>query len=248
MGLIPRRSRHKTLPGPMLLRSAWLHDRLDTKESSPPRCQDIHGVLAPRQPHGLGTLVSIRRGPIGRDGPLGCWRPRLSIKLGPQALDPSRERETSLSWQMGGIGTKGSRHLADPDRWPPLIPTSPGGLKPGCIRHIARRCDMIPIRDWSLGNWVHWYDGPLESLGNRAAATRWGIRRTTESWPPGGQGGEDAQVTLVAAASRRGPGCRPIRLPETPTTGSRSRLRHALGRVPEKILFYPIDMTDSEFA
>ena len=53
--LVPRRSRHRPLPGPMPPRSPWSHDQLDTKALSPPRYQGIHAVSVARRRHDLGT-------------------------------------------------------------------------------------------------------------------------------------------------------------------------------------------------
>lgn len=107
---------------------------------------------------------------------------------------------------------------------------------------------MIPVRDRSPGNWVYWCDGSLESYGKSHRGDPIGI----SAGPPGdghkeGRGGEEACFTRwppLADAGRdvaRFP-------PDTSVTGSRSWPRRARGRITEKILFYPIDMTDSKFA
>ena len=211
--LVPRRSRQGPLPGPMPPRSPWSRDQLDTKAISPPRRQGIHAVSVARRPHGLGTSVSPRRGPTGRDDPLGYWEPRPPIELGPQPIDPPRERVTSPYWRTGRIGTKGSSRLADTDRPSPLKPTSPGGLRQRRIQYVGRRCAMIAVRDRSPGNWVYWCDGSLESSGNRAEATRW-----ISAGPPGDGHQEGRGVRRPASPDCRRSPTRAGMSPDPPQT------------------------------
>ena len=137
-----------------------------------PRRQGPHAVSVPRRPDGLGTSVSRTTGarPAGMT-PLDTWVSLgLAIELGPQAIDPPREQRPRAAfgeWAASRPRDQGGHAQAAWTGRSTLEPTSPGGLRQRCIRHVARRFAMIPVSLTDpMDNWVYWYDGsPARALG-----------------------------------------------------------------------------------